>query len=123
MKLILDTHVLLWAMSEPERIDRTRLDYIEDLSNTVYVSAISVAEIAIKSSIGKLAVEFDLLDMIRQCGFKLLDFTAQDAVILKDLPFHHRDPFDRMLVAQCRASGFALVSDDEKLRAYDCRVV
>ena len=121
--MILDTHVLLWAMSQPERIDRTRLAYIEDLSNTVYVSSISVAEIAIKSSIGKLLVDFDLLDMIGQTGFELLDFTARDAVILKDLPFHHRDPFDRMLVAQCRANGFALVSDDEKLRAYDCRVL
>jgi len=80
----------------------------------------------IKSSIGKLQAQFDPLDIVLKSGFDLLDlldFTAPDAILLKDMPFHHRDPFDRMLIAQATQNRLALMSDDAKFGLYDCRLL
>ena len=123
MKLLLDTHVLLHALTEPERLDRTRSDAIENPANDVFVSAVSIAEIAIKVSIGKLRVDLDLLPAVEDAGFEWLDFSPREALRLAELPLHHRDPFDRMLVVQSQANHLALVTDDAKLAAYDCRIL
>ena len=98
MKLLLDTHTFLWALSEPNRLSKKQIAAMEDPTNKVYVSSISITEIAIKSSLGKLDLVFDPLDAAETSGFEMLDFSAKDALLLKDLPFHHRDPFDRMLI-------------------------
>ena len=123
MKIIIDTPIFLWALSDPSKIDKSRRDQIELLSNTIYVSAISVTELMIKSSIGKLAIDFDVLEMIEKSGFEQLDFTANDALGLKEMPFHHKDPFDRMLIAQAEANGFFIMSDDSKFSLYDCKLI
>ena len=123
MKIILDTHVYLWALAEPKRIPEPKLGELKTLSNTVYVSAISIAEIAIRSSLGKLTVNFDPVSMIESSGFEKLDFSCEDSMVLKDLPFHHRDPFDRMLIAQSLARGYAVLTLDDKFKAYDCKLV
>ena len=123
MKIILDTHIFLWAVSEPEMFDEKRLFELESLANTIYVSSISVAEIMIKASIGKLAVDFNPVEIALESGFELLDFTGNDALLLKDLPFHHKDPFDRMLITQSIANRYPLMSDDSKLSRYDCRLI
>lgn len=122
MKILLDTHIFLWAISQPERLpDKWRIE-LESQANQVYLSAVSVAEIMIKSSIGKLDVQFDPLDIADKSGFDLLDFTAQDAFLLKDMPFHHRDPFDRMLIAQAIQKRLSLMTDDAKFSFYECRL-
>ena len=123
MKIIIDTHIFLWALSEPSKLEKSKRDQIELLSNTIYVSAISVTEIMIKSSIGKLTIDFDVLEMIEKSGFEQLDFTASDALGLKEMPFHHKDPFDRMLIAQAQANGFFIMSDDNKFTMYDCKLI
>ncbi len=123
MKAILDTHVLLWALSAPERLSAAHSELMLDLSHQLYVSSINVVEIVTKSSIGKLTVEFDILTGAEESGFELLDFTAEDAILLKDLPFYHKDPFDRMLIAQSLQTGFPLVTDDPQIAKYPCRVV
>ena len=123
MKLLLDTHVLLHALTEPERLARTRSDAIENPANAVFVSAVSIAEVAIKVSIGKLRVDVDLLSAVEDAGFEWLDFSPREALRLAELPLHHRDPFDRMLVVQSQANDLALVTDDAKLTAYDCRIL
>ncbi len=123
MKLLLDTHVLLHALTEPERLDRTRSDAIENPANAVFVSAVSIAEIAIKVSTGKLRVDVDLLSAVEDAGFEWLDFSPREALRLAELPLHHRDPFDRMLIVQSQANGLALVTDDAKLADYDCRIL
>ena len=123
MKLLLDTHILLHALTELERLARIRSDAIENPANAVFVSAVSTAEIAIKVSIGKLRVDVDLLSAGEDAGFEWLDFGPREALRLAKLPLHHRDPFDRMLVVQSQANDLARVTDDSKLADYDCRIL
>lgn len=123
MKLLLDTHTFLWAISDPARIPAAQRDHIESLANTVYVSAVSVAEIMIKASIGKLCVDFDPNEQIIEAGFEPLDFSGRDAIRLGSLPFHHRDPFDRMLISQALERHLRVVTRDPAFRQYDCRVI
>lgn len=122
MKILLDTHIFLWAISAPERLSGKWRTELESQANQVYLSTVSVAEIMIKSSIGKLDVQFNPLDIADKSGFDLLDFTAQDALLLKEMPFHHRDPFDRMLIAQATQQRMSLMTDDAKFNLYECRL-
>ncbi len=96
---------------------------LEDLSNTIYVSAISIAELMIKSSIGKLIIDFNPATLAQESGFLRLDFNADAALLLKEMPFHHRDPFDRMLIAQSLTKGYPIMTEDPKISIYDCRVL
>lgn len=123
MKILLDTHVFLWALSTPKRIPQPKRAELESLSNIVYVSSVSIAELMIKASLGKLTADFDPVEMVDKCGFEPLSFRVEDAVMLKDLPFHHRDPFDRMLIAQSLATQYPILTEDEKFRAYGCKLV
>lgn len=123
MQIILDTHVFLWAIADPDRLNEQRRYELESPGNTVYVSAVSITEIIIKASMGKLSADFDPLAVAIDSGFEPLDYTAQDALCLKDLPYHHRDPFDRMLIAQSINTGHPLMSDDRKFTLYDCRLL
>lgn len=123
MRLLLETHVLLWALSDPERLDeRTRADLV-DGRNTVLVSAASIWEIAIKRSLGKSSAPSDLLTTLTETGFGSLSITAEHAVVAGGSPLHHRDPFDRMLVAQARVDDLRLVTADERFRVYDIDVL
>ena len=123
MKLLLDTHIYLWALSEPNRLSQKQVIAMEDPTNTVYVSSISITEIAIKASLGKLELVFDPLDAAERSGFEMLDFSAKDAFLLKDLPFHHRDPFDRMLIAQAISRKLIIATQDSIIDQYECRTL
>ena len=123
LKIILDTYIFLWALSDPGRLTPDYLVEIETLANSIYISSISIAEIMIKSSLHKLEAPFDPIEMIEKSGFELLDFSANDAVLLKDMPFHHRDPFDRMLIAQSIANKYHIMSDDAKFKLYNCKPI
>ncbi len=123
MKLLLDTHTFLWALSSPDRIPKAQREQIESLANIVYVSAVSVAEIMIKASIGKLAVDFDPNEQIVEAGFEPLDFSGRDAMRLGQLPFHHRDPFDRMLIAHALERHLRIVTQDPAFTLYECRLI
>ena len=123
MKLLLDTHTFLWALSEPNRLSKKQIAAMEDPTNKVYVSSISITEIAIKGSLGKLELRFDPIDAAERSGFEMLDFSARDALLLKDLPFHHRDPFDRMLITQAISRILIFVTQDSLMDPYDCRTL
>jgi PIN domain nuclease of toxin-antitoxin system len=123
MKLLLDTHIFLWALSEPNRLNSKQVIAMEDPTNTVYVSSISITEIAIKASLGKLELVFDPLDAAEKSGFEMLDFSAKDALLLKDLPFHHRDPFDRMLITQAISRKLIIATQDSIIDRYDCQIL
>jgi PIN domain nuclease of toxin-antitoxin system len=116
--LLLDTHVLLWSLSEPETLDADARRAIEDPANEVLVSAGSIWEIEIKRALGKLRHEVDVLAEIEGSQFDSLPITGADAVAAAHLPFHHRDPFDRMLVAQAQRLDATIVSRDGALDAY-----
>jgi len=123
MKIIIDTHIFLWALSTPEKICQNKRRELELPSNIIYVSSITLAEIMIKASIGKLQIDFDPVDLAQQSGFEILAFTGNDAFPLKNLPFHHRDPFDRMLISQSLTTKYPLMTDDRKIKLYECRVM
>ncbi|UOE42895.1 type II toxin-antitoxin system VapC family toxin [Agromyces larvae] len=118
MKALLDTHVLLWWLSDDRRLTPDHRAIIADASNDLLVSAVVVAEISIKASLGKLDVPDDLENVIRSGGFDHLDFSTAHAAALRDLPWHHRDPFDRMLVAQAHVEGIPLLTTDARIRDY-----
>jgi PIN domain nuclease of toxin-antitoxin system len=120
LRIIVDTHIYLWALADPERIAPGKRNELESLANTVYVSSISIAEIMIKASLGKLEFSFDPISCTEEMGFQPLNFSAADAILLRDLPFHHRDPFDRMLIAQSIAQKAKIMSDDRNFTLYDC---
>ncbi len=123
MRIIIDTHVLLWALYNPEKLSKDKRQELESLSNIIYVSSITIVEIMIKNSIGKLAVNANLIEVVKESGFELLDFNAHDAMRLSGMPLHHKDPFDRMLIAQAINNNYRLMSDDTKFEHYDCKLL
>ena len=123
MRILIDTHVFVWATATPERLSPKHRSELESRANIVYLSSVSVAEIMIKASLGKLRFDHDVFDCAAQSGFELLDFSAEDAVLLRDLPFHHRDPFDRMLIVQSMARNIRLLSADRRFADYDCTLL
>jgi len=118
MKLVIDTHVLLWWLDDPALLSAAARQAISDPTNEVLVSAAVVWEIAIKSGLGKLSIPTDLETVIVQSGFMHLPVTAAHALAVTRLPPIHRDPFDRMLVAQALAEGAQLVTRDAHLARY-----
>jgi len=117
MRLLLDTHLLLWALSEPRRIGREGLALIDGAE--VYVSAASIWEISIKSAQGKLKISLAaVLKAIVPAGFSHLPINGEHAARVFDLGMHHNDPFDRLLVAQAQLESMTLLSNDETLSAY-----
>jgi PIN domain nuclease of toxin-antitoxin system len=123
MRLLLDTHVLIWAASEPERLSDYTKNALRDPRNTVFVSAASAWEIAIKSASGRLVLDFSLFpEGIHELGFQALDITIAHASASGALPLHHADPFDRMLIAQAQLEAMALVTADRVMKRYGITV-
>lgn len=118
MRLLLDTHVLLWSLDDPARLRGQARDAIADERNDVFVSAASAWEIAIKRALGKLAAPADLEGGMSQQGFSPLHVTFHHAQVAGALPRHHADPFDRMLIAQAQSEGLMLVTRDARMRQY-----
>jgi PIN domain nuclease of toxin-antitoxin system len=122
MKLLLDTHTFIWfIMGSPNLSTRARA-LIEDVANEQFLSVASLWEIAIKLSIGKLTLSspFDVLipPQLSLNGFELLNIEIEHAAVVATLPFHHRDPFDRLLIAQAMVENMSIVSIDAVLDAY-----
>lgn len=124
MRVLLDTHVLLWCLRGDRRLDRKTAALLRSPATDVFFSAASVWELAIKASLGKFRGELDeLLGALAAEGFTELPVAARHAVEVSSLPFHHRDPFDRLLVAQGRVEGLRLYTDDAALIRYGEPVV
>lgn len=118
MNLLLDTHVLLWWLDDPSLLSETAESAVRDPNNNVLVSAATIWEIVIKKGIGKLDVPDELDEVLRDCGFVSLPVTVPHALAVGSLPSRHRDPFDRMLVAQAMAEGLTVVSRDAAVLRY-----
>jgi PIN domain nuclease of toxin-antitoxin system len=123
MNLLLDTHVLLWCLGAPDRLQRETRRKIEAPATVIFVSAVSAWEIEMKRSLGKLKVPADLEDQLQEKRFTELPVRMRHVHALRSLPSLHRDPFDRMLVAQAVADGLVVVTADEKVRAYPVRTL
>ena len=118
MNLLLDTHVLLWWLNDHPALSKKSQAAIADGKNLVFVSAVVVWEIRIKETLGKLEIPRNFKRVLESQPFEMLDITVEHAHAVRDLPVHHRDPFDRMLVAQAKAEGFTLVTHDVRLKKY-----
>ncbi len=122
MRVLIDTHLLLWALAAPSKLSKTARQFIE--KSDVYVSAVSIWEISIKAALGKLSARSsEILAAVEPAGFSMLSITGEHAAQVADLPVHHRDPFDRLLVAQALTEPMRLLTNDEILRAYGSFVI
>jgi PIN domain nuclease of toxin-antitoxin system len=118
-KYLLDTHIFLWWMSDAEQLSQEVLDIIADGSNQIYISSATIWEIAIKEALGKLEVDADLDHAIEENGFVELKVSAICANATKKLEQIHRDPFDRMLIAQAIEGDMTLITVDGYIVQYD----
>ncbi len=123
MKLLLDTHAALWWLSGDDRFGEQAERQLTDETNQVLLSAAVVWEVAVKRSLGKLEAPEDLAPTLLSAGAQALPVSLEHAAAVERLPWHHRDPFDRMLVAQASIEGAALVSGDDALRPYGVTLV
>ena len=123
MRLLLDTHALLWWLTEPQRLNGRAYEAIADTFNEVFVSAVSGWEIAVKRALGKLRAPDDLEAGVKEQGFTPLSLTFSHAERAGALPPHHGDPFDRMLIAQAQAGDLILVTRDRYIPRYDVRTM
>lgn len=123
-RLLLDTNVALWLLiGDRERVSIEAVAALENVENEIAVSAASVWEIAIKRSLGKLTIADGWSSALGRLGFDPMPVTAMHAEAVQALPWHHRDPFDRLLVAQALVEDCALVTADRRLGAYGVNVV
>lgn len=126
-RLLLDTHTFLWAVLETHKLSPAASAGLADPANRVTMSAVNVWEISIKSSLGKLPMPPDGPDRLRAAAasarFGVLPVTVEHAFAVGELPLHHRDPFDRLLVAQAEIEGMTLVTDDGTLSRYGVDVL
>jgi PIN domain nuclease of toxin-antitoxin system len=121
LNLLLDTHVLLWAAGNPDRLSETARTLIIDENNTLFFSAASVWEIVIKSGLGRndFSVDPNLFRRsLQDNGYLELPIMSQHVLAVSNLPDLHKDPFDRMLVAQAQSEGFLLLTADERVALY-----
>jgi PIN domain nuclease of toxin-antitoxin system len=117
-RLLFDTHALLWWLTDDAALPPGAREVLADPANEPLVSAVSLWEIAIKCSLGKLTAPDDLPDRIVDEGFSWLAISPQHAWQVRDLPLHHRDPFDRLLVAQALAEHLPIVTADTRFKDY-----
>jgi PIN domain nuclease of toxin-antitoxin system len=127
LKLLLDTHALLWAATEPERLRAEARDALEDGTHEVFVSSVTAWEIAIKQSLGKLELaqpaEIWLPEVLRRTGLEAAPIELAAALRVRALPWHHRDPFDRLLIAQALEGGHTIVTGDVVFEQYGVAVL
>ena len=126
MKLLLDTHALLWWLNDDARLGRRARDAISDPDTHVLVSAVSLWEVVVKIRVGKLQADVEsIVAAVQDGGFTALDIGPEHPLALARLPFHpdHRDPFDHLLVTQAIAEGATFVSEDQHASRYAVRVL
>ena len=122
-RFLLDTHVLLWWFMDDPRLGVSARQAIANARNEVYVSAASGWEVAIKRALGKLRAPGDLYKRAEAQGFISLSITFRHAEQAGALPLLHRDPFDRILIAQAQVENLALITGDERIKRYDVRIL
>jgi PIN domain nuclease of toxin-antitoxin system len=124
MRLLLDTHTLLWAIGKTDELSSKAFEALKNINNEIFVSAVSLWEIALKHSIGKLVIDnFDIIEIPEYCGktgFELIPLYPIEALNSLRLPLKekHKDPFDRMLIYQCIRNKYILITKDAKMKFY-----
>lgn len=126
MSFLLDTHAFLWWTTDADQLPERARQLIEDRSEPVYLSLVCVWEIQIKSQLGRLALEKSLRDLVEvelEKNLLLLPIAMEHILKLEALPFYHRDPFDRLLVAQAACEGFQIITKDPEFSQYGVQLI
>jgi len=123
MNLLLDTHALLWWLADDPSLPATARSFVADTHNLVFLSAAVVWEIRIKQALGKLDIPVDFHEALSREPFTELPISVEHAHAIADLPMHHRDPFDRILVAQAKVEGMTIVTRDPVFKKYGVDVI
>lgn len=126
MKLLLDTHIIYWSVSEPEKLSDHVRTLMEDKLHTIYISEVSIMELAIKMSIGKLTYKGglqELLDDISKTGIQFVSLERNHYFEYVKLPLHHRDPFDRFIISQAISQGLTIVTNDASFKLYNTEII
>lgn len=123
MRLLLDTHILIWWLTNEPTLSVEAKAVISEPKNLVFVSSASAWEIAIKKSLGKLQAPDDLAEQIEQKKFTPLAITINHALTVEKLPYHHQDPFDRILIAQAICEKLTIITRDRKFNTYDITII
>ncbi len=119
MRLLLDTAILIYAVEAPERLSKRATAALQNSENILELSVISITEIAIKTSLGKLQVSPAIVrQALQDLDIRVLNYSGDHALRLFDLPLHHSDPFDRQIIAQALAEKIPVVTPDEKFKLY-----
>ena len=121
-RYLADTHIALWAWQAPEKLSTAQAETLRTAPR-VYLSVASIWEMAIKASLGKLEAPDRIAAAFEENGFEILPISAAHAEAVRDLPAHHNDPFDRMLIAQARSEGVPILTRDPRFAAYGVRVI
>ena len=125
-KYLIDTHILIWALTEPSKLTQITKNIIEQNENEIFVSIISFWEIAIKRSLGKLKLGVSLqefYDATLNANISILQIEFQNILILDTLPFHHDDPFYRIIISQSITENLPIITKDKKFKFYDIDIV
>ena len=126
MDVLLDTHAVIWYVTKDSRLSKTSYEIIDDPANKCFISIASLWEMGIKFSIGKLELNNDLqqiFEIIHRTGFEFLPISVNHVLSCAQLPFHHRDPFDRIIIAQALTEKLSIITQDTHFRKYDVTVV
>jgi PIN domain nuclease of toxin-antitoxin system len=126
MNVLIDTHALIWFITNDDKLSSLSRDIIENSSNTCLVSIASLWEMGIKFSLGKLELRTELkraFQIIDESGFEVLPIAPNHILTNAALAFHHRDPFDRIIIAQAKCEGFKVISKDRDFRKYDIDLI
>ncbi len=122
-RFLIDTHALIWWLSDPSQLAPDAFDAIINGKNAIYLSAAAAWEMSIKKSIGKLNMPANLEEVLLQEHIELLPIKLPHALATADLPLHHQDPFDRMQVAQARHESMILITRDARIMEYDVDIL
>lgn len=115
---LLDTHIILWWVTDPEKISLSTRKIIENKKNSLFISAASIWEMGIKKSIGSLDYPESLIHVLTRSGFKTIPITPEDAMSAANLPMIHKDPFDRMLIIQAKIRNYIIITNDKNISQY-----
>lgn len=125
MKYLLDTHIIIWWLDQKGKtfLKEEAKRIIESVDNSIFISYVSILEISIKVSIGKLEIDKNYIDFLKDDAIEILPITIAEIQMLTDLELHHRDPFDRLLICQAIQNGMTLISRDKEFKKYDVKII
>lgn len=118
MRYLLDTHVILWWLDDPRKIAAKARGIISDKHNEIFVSSVSIWEMAIKSDLNKLSIPVNILTILKMEKFQTLELSPEESLSLLNLPKIHSDPFDRTLIAQAKFNDLILITKDQVITKY-----